>query len=181
MEMSVVFWKTSVSTHAYYHSMWGKVSITLVEITEHSCYPPHRMWRDAGEHGPIVLLPPPPNWIWSAPGADGNILLLRLFANDVIIIGSVRADWPAPINVTIGNPRADKLGRNGFACNGRRCYVDRERCVRSTFMHSAIENYSRRVYASLTTMVGVARNKKIRNEIAFMILSHNSQSCMCRH
>ena len=36
-------------------------------------------------------------------------------------------------------------------------------------------------YASLTTMVGVSRNKKIRNEIAFMILSHNSHSCMCRH
>ena len=105
---------------------------------------------------------------------------IRLFANDVIIIGSVRADWPAPINVTIGNPRADKLGRNGFECIGRRCYVDRERCDRATFMHSAIENYSRRVYASLTTMVGVARNKKIRNEIAFMILSHNCQSCMCR-
>ena len=48
---------------------------------------------------------------------------IRLFANDVIIIGSVRADWPAPINVTIGNPRADKLGRNGFECIGRRCYV----------------------------------------------------------
>ena len=46
---------------------------------------------------------------------------IRLFANDVIIIGSVRADWPAPINVTIGNPRADKLGRNGFECIGRRC------------------------------------------------------------
>ena len=85
---------------------------------------------------------------------------IRLFANDVIIIGSVRADWPAPINVTIGNPRADKLGRNGFECIGRRCYVDRERCDRATFMHSAIENYSRRVYASLTTMVGVVRNKK---------------------
>ena len=51
----------------------------------------------------------------------------------------------------------------------------------ATFMHSAIENYRRRVYASLTMMVGVARNKKIRNEIAFRILSHNSQSCVCRH
>ena len=51
--------------------------------------------------------------------------LIRLFANDVIIIGSVRADWPAPINVTIGNPRADKLGRNGFECIGRRCYGQR--------------------------------------------------------
>ena len=46
---------------------------------------------------------------------------IRLFANDVIIIGSVRADWAAPINVTNGNPRADKLGRNGFECIGRRC------------------------------------------------------------
>ena len=78
------------------------------------------------------------------------------------MIGSVRADWPAPFSVTIGNPRADKLGRNGFECIGRRCLVDRERCVRATFMHSAIENYS-----ILTTMVGVPRNKKIRNEIAF--------------
>ena len=44
--------------------------------------------------------------------------------------------------------------------------VDRERCVRATFMHSAIENYSR-PYVSVTTMVGVSRNKNIRNEIAF--------------
>ena len=58
------------------------------------------------------------------------------------MIGSVRADWPAPFSVIIGNPRADKLGRNGFECTGRRCLVDRERCVRATFMHSAIENYS---------------------------------------
>ena len=35
---------------------------------------------------------------------------IRLFANDVIMIGSVRADWPAPFSVSIGNPRADKLG-----------------------------------------------------------------------
>ena len=69
-------------------------------------------------------------------------ITIRLFANDVIMIGSVRADWPAPFSVTIGNPRADKLGRNGFECIGRRCLVDRERCVRATFMHSAIENYS---------------------------------------
>ena len=82
------------------------------------------------------------------------------------MIGSVRADWPAPFSVTIGNPRADKLGRNGFECIGRRCLVDRERCVRATFMHSAIENYNK-LYASVTTMVGVSRNKKIRNEIAF--------------
>ena len=67
---------------------------------------------------------------------------IRLFANDVIMIGSVRADWPAPFSVTIGNPRADKLGRNGFECIGRRCLVDRDRCVRATFMHGAIENYS---------------------------------------
>ena len=39
------------------------------------------------------------------------------------MIGSVRADWPAPFSVTIGNPRADKLGRNGFDCIGRRCLV----------------------------------------------------------
>ena len=59
---------------------------------------------------------------------------IGLFANDVIIIGSVRADWPAPFNVTIGNPRADKLGRNGFECIVLRCSVDRERCVLITFM-----------------------------------------------
>ena len=46
---------------------------------------------------------------------------IGLFANDVIIIGSVRADWPAPFNVTIGNPRAEKLGPNGFECIGRHC------------------------------------------------------------
>ena len=68
--------------------------------------------------------------------------VIRLFANDVIMIGSVHADWPAPFSVIIGNPRADKLGRNRFECIGRRCLVDRERCVRATFMHSAIENYS---------------------------------------
>ena len=71
---------------------------------------------------------------------------IRLFANDVIIIGSVRADWPAPFSVTIGNPRADKLGRNGFECIARRSLVFRERCVRATFMHSDIENYSTCVY-----------------------------------
>ena len=46
-------------------------------------------------------------------------IVIRLFANDVSVIGSVRADWPAPFSVTIGNPRADKLGRNGFECIGR--------------------------------------------------------------
>ena len=45
---------------------------------------------------------------------------IGLFANDVIMIGSVRANWPAPFSVTIGNPRADKLRRNGFECIGRR-------------------------------------------------------------
>ena len=75
--MSVVFWKMSVSTHAYYHSMWGKESITLVEITEHSCYYPTpsnvagcRRTRNN------CATTPPPNRIWSASGADGNILLL---------------------------------------------------------------------------------------------------------
>ena len=42
-----------------------------------------------------------------------SAMTIRLFANDVIIIGLVRADWPAPFSVTIGNPHADKLGRNG--------------------------------------------------------------------
>ena len=31
--------------------------------------------------------------------------------------------------MTIGNPRADKLGRNGFECIVLRCSVDREREV----------------------------------------------------
>ena len=43
--------------------------------------------------------------------------------------------------------------------------MDRERCVGATFMHSAIEILLQ--YASLTTMVEVSRNKKIRKEIAF--------------
>ena len=58
------------------------------------------------------------------------------------MICSVRADWPAPFNVPIGNPRADKRGRNGFECIGRRRRssvkeyiffgsVDREICVQS--------------------------------------------------
>ena len=63
--------------------------------------------------------------------ANNKQLSIRLFANDVIIIGSVRADWPAPFSVTIGNPRADKLGRNGFECIVLRCSVDREICVRA--------------------------------------------------
>ena len=50
---------------------------------------------------------------------------IGLFANDVIIISSGRADWPVHFNVTIGNPRADELGRNGFECIGRRSLVDR--------------------------------------------------------
>ena len=48
--------------------------------------------------------------------------------------------------MTIGNPCADKLGRNGFECIGRRSLVFRETCVRATFMHSDIENYSTGVY-----------------------------------
>ena len=102
---------------------------------------------------------------------------IRLFANDVIVIGSVRADWPAPFSVTIGNPRADKLGRNGFECIGRRCLVDIERCVRATFMHSAIENYS---------MLHLQRWLECRGinifgtKSLFMIISHNCQSCICR-
>ena len=102
---------------------------------------------------------------------------IRLFANDVIMIGSVRADWPAPFSVTIGNPRADKLGRNGFECIGRRCLVDRERCVRATFMHSAIENYSMLHLQRWLECRGI---KRFGTKSLFMIISHNCQSCMCR-
>ena len=95
-------------------------------------------------------------------------LVFNRAANDVIIIGSVRADWPAPFSVTIGNPRPDKLGRNGFECIVLHCSVDRERFVRATFMQCTIENYRACVYyTSLTTMIGVSRNKKIPIEIAF--------------
>ena len=97
-----------------------------------------------------------------------------LFANDVIIIGSVRADWPASFKVTSGNPRADKLGRNGFECIGRR---DRERCVRATFMHGAIENYS---MLHLQWWLACRGIKRSGTKSLFMIISHNSQSCMCR-
>ena len=76
-------------------------------------------------HGAVVYRIVSPSR-WCCPKCQCHMRTIRLFANDVIIIGSVRADWPAPINVTIGNPRADKLGRNGFECIGRRCYVDRE-------------------------------------------------------
>ena len=103
--------------------------------------------------------------------------LIRLFANDVIMIGSVRADWPAPFSVTIGNPRADKLGRNGFECIGRRCLVDRERCVRATFMHSAIENYS---MIHLQRWLECRGIKRFGTKSLLMIISHNCQSCMCR-
>ena len=97
-------------------------------------------------------------------------LSIRLFANDVIMIGSVRADWPAPFSVTIGNPRADKLGRNGFECIGRRCLVDRERCVRATFMHSAIENYSMLHLQRWLECRGI---KRFGTKSLFMIISHN--------
>ena len=102
---------------------------------------------------------------------------IRLFANDVIMIGSVRADWPAPFSVTIGNPRADKLRRNGFECIGRRCLVDRERYVRATFMHSAIENYSMLHLQRWLECRGI---KRFGTKSLFMIISHNCQSCMCR-
>ena len=102
---------------------------------------------------------------------------IRLFANDVIMIGSVRADWPAPFSVIFGNPRADKLGRNGFECIGRRCLVDRERCVRATFMHSAIENYSMLHLQRWLECRGI---KRFGTKSLFMIISHNCQSCMCR-
>ena len=104
-------------------------------------------------------------------------MLIRLFANDVIMIGSVRADWPAPFSVIIGNPRADKLGRNGFECIGVRCLVDRERCVRATFMHSAIENYSMLHLQRRLECRGI---KRFGTKSLFMIISHNCQSCMCR-
>ena len=104
-------------------------------------------------------------------------MLIRLFANDVIIIGSVRADWPAPFSVIIGNPRADKLGRNGFEYIGRRCLVDRERYVRATFMHSDIENYSMLHLQRWLECRGI---KIFGTKSLFMIISHNCQSCMCR-
>ena len=103
--------------------------------------------------------------------------LIGLFANDVIMIGSVRADWPAPFSVPIGNPRADKFGRNGFECIGRRCLVDRERCVRATFMNSAIENYSMLHLQRWLECRGI---KRFGTKSLFMIISHNCQSCMCR-
>ena len=102
---------------------------------------------------------------------------IRLFANDVIIIGLVRADWPAPFSVTIGNPRADKLGRNGFECIVLRCSVDRERCVLTTFMHSAIENYSMLHLQRWMECRGIKRSG---TKSLFMIISHNCQSCLCR-
>ena len=125
----------------------------LMETTEKFCYYP----------------PPPPT--------ESHASAIRLFANDVIMIGSVRADWPAPFSVTIGNPRADKLGRNGFECIGRRCLVDRERCVRATFMHSAIENYSMLHLQRWLECRGI---KRFGTKSRFMIISHNCQSCMCR-
>ena len=106
-----------------------------------------------------------------------NRSAIRLFANDVIMSGSVRADWPAPFSVIIGNPRADNLGRNGFECIGRRCLVDRERCVRATFMHSAIENYSMLHLQRWLECRGI---KRFGTKSRFMITSHNCQSCMCR-
>ena len=112
-----------------------------------------------------------------SPGIVKKTPGIRLFANDVIMIRSVRADWPGPFSVTIGNPRADKLGRNGFECIGRRCLVDRERCVRATFMHRAIENYSMLHLQRGLECRGI---KRFGTKSLFMIISHNCQSCMCR-
>ena len=74
---------------------------------------------------PLALMTQEDNLFWNffipKDGVIYYVTTIGLFANDVIIIGSVRADWPAPFNMTIGNPRADKLGRNGFDCIGRRC------------------------------------------------------------
>ena len=100
---------------------------------------------------------------------------IRMFANDVIIIGSVRADWLAPCNATIGNPRADKLGRNGFECIVLRCSVDRERCVLTTCMHSAIESYS---MLHLQRWLACRGIKRSGTKSLFMIMSHNCQSCV---
>ena len=110
---------------------------------------------------------------------EGRLYPIGLFANDVIIVGSVRADWPAPFNVTIGSPHADKLGRNGFECIVLRCPVDRERCVLTTFMHSAmpIDNYSKLHLQRWLECRGIKRSG---TKSLFMIISHNCQSCMCR-
>ena len=106
-----------------------------------------------------------------------SLSIIRLFANDVIIIGSVRADWLAPCNATIGNPRADKLGRNGFECIVLRCSVDRERCVLTTCMHSAIESYS---MLHLQRWLACRGIKRSGTKSLFMIMSHNCKSCMYR-
>ena len=78
----------------------------------------------------------------------------QLFANDVIIIGSVRADWPAHFNVTtsIGNPRADKLGLNGFECIGRLINLW-SGCQRKVCPGSE-KNFQRVPTRSLSSLVG---------------------------
>ena len=90
--------------------------------------------------------------------------LIGLFANDVIIIGSVRVDWPAPFNVTIGNPRADKRGRNIFECIWRR-------------MQCNIENYRMLHLQRWLEYRGIKRSG---TKSLFKIISHYYQSCMCR-
>ena len=77
----------------------------------------------------------------------------------------MRADWPAHFNVTIGSPRADKLGRNGFEYISDGIVKLTEKGVPGKRLCIAL--YRESQYAIVKTMVGVSRNKKIRNEIAF--------------
>ena len=56
--------------------------------------------------------------------------------------------------------------------------VDRERCARATFMHSAIENHSMLQLKQWLDCRGIKRSG---TKSLFMIISHNCQSCVCRH
>ena len=108
---------------------------------------------------------------------------IGLFANDVIIIGSVRADWPAPFSVTIGNPRADKLGRNGFDVSY--CVVQlTEKDVSGQRLCIALSIIT--VQVCRPTILHFQRRsecrgkKRSRTKSLFMIISHNCQSYVCR-
>ena len=93
----------------------------------------------------------------------------------------MRADWPAPFNVTIGNPRADKLGRDGFELNvsggvvkliGKDVFAQR--------LCSAISRITVGLCFTYNDGWSIEGIKRSGTKSLFMIISHYCQSCMCR-
>ena len=107
---------------------------------------------------------------------------IGLFANDVIMIGSVRADWPAPFSGTIGNPRADKLG---MASNVSYRVVQLTEKDVSGQRGQRLGIALSRIAVQVCTMLHLQRwlecrgIKRSGTKSLFMIISHNCQSYVC--